>query len=92
MTVEAPTSPAATTYYDAQHDSPGSFVNAYDGLSGTMGDASGHSVHSSHSVHSGYASGHSPTRGASFARGSSPYASSSAASIGRQPGSHPPER
>jgi hypothetical protein len=52
--------------------SPNSFVNSYDGLSGTMG----------------YASGHSATRGSSFARVSSPYASSSAASIGRQPGSH----
>ena len=49
-----------------------SFVSAYNGPSGTMG----------------YASGHSATRGSSFARGSSPYASSSAASIGRQPGSH----
>ena len=49
-----------------------SFVSAYNGPSGTMG----------------YASGHLATRGSSFARGSSPYASSSAASIGRQPGSH----
>ena len=62
-----------TSFGRASPSSFVSFVSAYDRPSGTMG----------------YTSGPSATRGASFASGSSLYASSIApASIGRQPGSY----